>query len=337
MNTEWTADGIMRMAGAYQASCVLLAGVQLGLFTALDQGPREETALASELGCMPRPFRMLLTALDSLGLVDRQNGVVSVSDTIRALLSKHSPDYLGFIIKHHGHIMPGWLKLVQAVHTGSRTTAETTLFTQNLEEREDFLMGMFNVARLQADRIAEALDLGGRRKLADIGGGPGTYAIFFCRKNPELEAVVFDLPTSEPFARKTIDQYKLSDRVSFMPGDYLSDPLPEKQDVVWLSQVLHGENPVNAAGLVKRAAATLNPGGLICIQEFMLNDDRKGPPRAALFGLNMLVETDGGQAYTGEEITRMLTDAGAVRIRELAVVLPESCRILIGEMPQMMP
>jgi len=330
---EWTADDVMRMAGAHQASCVLLAGVQLDLFTVLDNGPREETGLAADLGCPFRSFDMLLTALEALGLVRRENGVVSIENSARALLSKNSPDYLGFIIRHHGNMMPGWQKLIQAVYTGSRTAAESVLYTQNDQDREDFLMGMYNVARQQADRIAQALDLCGRKTLLDIGGGPGTYAVFFCRANPELEAIVFDLPASEPFARKIIARYELDQRIRFAAGNYLIDPLPGGQDVAWLSQVLHGETPGNAATLVQNAAKALKSGGLLCIQEFVLDDDRKGPPRAALFGLNMLVGTDGGQVYTGEEISRMMKNAGAHNIRMLSVELPESCRIYIGDMP----
>jgi len=333
MNKEWTADDIMRMSGAYQTSCALLAGVQLDLFTVLDSGPREETGLAAQLGCPLRSFAMLLTALEALGLVRRENGVVSIGDTARAFLSKNSPDYLGFIIRHHGNIMPAWHKLIQAVHTGSRTATESALFTQNDREREDFLMAMHNVARLQADRIAQTLDLSGRKKLLDIGGGPGTYAVYFCEANPDLEAIVFDLPTSEPFARKIIASYGLDERIQFTAGHYLADPLPNGQDVAWLSQVLHGEAPDNAAALVQNAAKALAPGGLLCIQEFVLNDDRKGPPRAALFGLNMLVGTDGGQVYTGEEIKQMMENAGTRNVHELSIALSESCRIFIGDMP----
>ncbi len=333
MKREWKADEVLHMAAAYQPSCVLLAAVQIDLFTALDGGPREESALAVELGCQPRSFGMLLTALEALHLVQRQGSMVGIAESVRLLLSRRSPDYLGFIIRHHGNIMSGWHKLPLAVQSGTRTAAESTLFTSDEREREDFLMGMFNIARLQAGRIAEALDLRGRERLLDVGGGPGTYAIFFCRANPELKATIFDLPGSEPFARKTLASYGLESRIAFMPGNYLSDPLPQGQDVAWLSQILHGESPDNAAALVSYAARALKPGGLLCVQEFMLDDDRKGPPRAALFALNMLVETDGGQAYTAEEIRRMMREAGARNLRELAVELPESCRIFVGEMP----
>lgn len=333
MHKEWTAHEIIGMASGYQKSCTLLAAVQMDLFSALYEGPREESGLGKDLGCLPRPFDMLLTALDSMGLIQRKNGVVSLEDTARSLLCRQSPDYLGYIIRHFGHIMPGWFKLERAVYTGSRTVDDSPMRTSSPKEREDFLMGMFNVARLQADRIAGALDLTGRRKLLDLGGGPGTYAIYFCMKNPELGAVIFDLPSSEPFARKTIAAHNLSERISFKGGNYLTDTLPDGCDVAWLSQVLHGETPANAATLVKCAAESLVPGGLLCIQEFMLDDDKKGPERAALFGLNMLIATDGGQVYTAQEIRRLMEQAGAGNIRELAVELPSSCRILVGEMP----
>ena len=71
-------------------------------------------------------------------------------------------------------------------------------------------MGMFNLASLLAPRIAQAIDLSGCRRLLDLGGGPGTYAIHFCLANPGLSAVVYDLPTTRSFAEETIARFDLS-------------------------------------------------------------------------------------------------------------------------------
>ncbi|MDR1708425.1 MAG: SAM-dependent methyltransferase, partial [Candidatus Accumulibacter sp.] len=144
---------------------------------------------------------------------------------------------------------------------------------------------------------------------------------------------IFDLPASEPFARKIVERYGLSGRIDFAGGDFLAGPLPGGRDVAWLSQVLHGEAPADAARLVKNAAAALTPGGLLCIQEFALDDRRDGPLHAALFSLNMLVRTPAGQAYTEGEIAEMMTAAGAADIRPLEVRLPSHCRVLTGRMP----
>ncbi len=335
MRKEWTAPDILQLAGGYWPSCALMAGVQLGLFTSLAAGPRPEAALAGELGCDSRGLGMLATALVALGFLRRtEAGLAATPESLR-YLSADSPDYLGFLILHHARIISGWSRLAEAVRSGAATMENATLFTPDEKEREAFLMGMFNVAQHQAARIARSLDLSGRSRLLDVGGGPGTYAVYFCRENPDLHATVFDLPTTEPYARAVIDRFGLGGRVSFAGGNYLSDPLLPDQDVVWLSQVLHGENPDNARKLVARAAACLRPGGLVCVQEFALDDDRNGPVHPALFALSMLVETDaGGQAYTRSEISAMLRDAGASDIRELAIDLPNNCRIILGTVSQ---
>lgn len=331
MAREWTAKDILQLSGAYWSCCALQAAVVLDIFTALHDGPKEEAALAAELGCDVRAFAMLAGALAAQGFVERSDGKISASGNILMYLSQKSPEYLGFIIKHHANIMPAWTRLATAVRTGRHTAERRSIDAEDPAEREAFLMGMFNIARFQADRIASSVDLSGRERLIDVGGGPGTYAIYFCLKNPGLRATVFDLPSTRPFAEKTIERFGLSGRVDFQAGDFEKDALPGGYDVAWLSQVLHGENPEEAAALVRNAANALKPGGLLCVQEFLLDDDRSGPEHAALFSLNMLVQTQGGQAYSGKDIAEMFRQAGVNNIRKVDIELPQSCKIIVGE------
>ena len=327
---EWTAPELLRLSGSYWPCCAVQAAVQLDLFTALANGPRTEEQLAVELGCDLRALRMLVTALAALEFLDRQGGAVLASPSVLPYLAATSPEYVGFVIRHHAHIMPAWTRLAESVRSGRPGREQSPVHTENEAEREAFLMGMFNVARHQAETIVNALDLAGRSRLIDVGGGPGTYAVYFCLHNPDLRATIFDLPTSERFARGVVERYNLADRIEFVGGDFLQDELPKGQDVAWLSQVLHGEGPESAARLVKNAAACLRPGGLLGIQEFVIDNDRAGPAHSALFSLNMLVGTDGGQAYTLDEIRTMLENAGARDIRSPDLVLPPGCRVVLG-------
>lgn len=334
----WSAEDIIQLSSANWPSCVLQTAVKLDLFTALDRpsaaaAPTGLTVeeLALKLACEERALDMLITALAALGFLKRAGRLVTAAESSRRYLSRHSEDYLGFIIKHQAYILPGWVDLETAVRTGRKVRREPSSNTANEQEREAFLMGMFNVARQQADTVARALDLSGRKRLLDLGGGPGTYAVFFCRRYPDLRAVVFDLPGSEQFARQVARRYGLTERIDFIGGDFLRDELPRGFDAVWLSQVLHGEPPAEAARLVERGAKTLNPGGLLAIQEFILNDDRQGPAHSALFALNMLVGTEGGQAYSQSEIELMMGRAGARHIRRLSAALPPGCGIMVGD------
>jgi len=116
--------------------------------------------------------------------------------------------------------------------------------------------------------------------------------------------------------------------VDFAAGNYLENPVPGGFDVAWLSQILHAEGPDNAAVIVKKAVKALQPGGLIFIHEFMLNDAKDGPEHAALFSLNMLLGTKQGQAYSEKELRDILVRAGAKDIAMLDFKGPADSRIL---------
>jgi len=202
--------------------------------------------------------------------------------------------------------------------------------TDDEEARKSFLMGMFNLAMQIAPRIVGNVDLSGRRRLLDLGGGPGTYAVHFCQQNPRLSAVVYDLPTSRRFAEQTIARFGLTDRIEFKAGDYLADDVEGCFDVVWLSHILHSESPEGCAVIIRKAVAAMEPGGLILVQEFILDDGRDGPLFPALFSLNMLLGTPAGQAYSGGELISMLSAAGVRDLHRLSIELPNGAGVIAG-------
>jgi hypothetical protein len=191
-------------------------------------------------------------------------------------------------------------------------------------------MGMFNMAMGLAPRIVPAIDVSNRQHLLDLGGGPGTYAIHFCLHNDALKATVYDLPTTRPFAERTIQQFKLADRIDFMDGNYLEGPVAGRYDVAWLSHILHGEGPADCRMIIQKTVDALEPGGMIIIHEFILNNSMDGPLFPALFSLNMLLGTESGQSYSEEQIIDMLAVAGARDIRRIAIKSPNDSGIIVG-------
>jgi SAM-dependent methyltransferase len=327
--TPWTVPELLLLSGGYWATCALHAAVRLDVFSPLTDHPQTAAALAARLRTDPRGTRRLLETLAALGLVTREADNWSATPFAARHLARQSPDYLGHIIRHHHLLMDGWSRLHEAV-TGGAPVRERSSHADDEQTRESFLMGMDNLAGQMGPRLAAEVDLSGRRRLLDLGGGPGTYAIHFCRANAELTAVVCDLPTTRAFAERTIAAHGLSDRIAFAAADFNTEPLPGGFDAAWLSHVLHGESPAGAAALLRKAAAALQPGGLLLVQEFILDDSREGPLFPALFSLNMLVGTPGGQAYSGAELAAMLTAAGAGQVRRLPLELPNGAGVMAG-------
>jgi cyclopropane fatty-acyl-phospholipid synthase-like methyltransferase len=239
---------------------------------------------------------------------------------------------MGHIILHHHHLLDGWAQLDKAVCTGKKVERRSYGAS---EERESFLLGMFNLATGLAPQIAENIDLSGRKRLLDLGGGPGTYSIQFCLKNPDLRAVIFDRPTTEPIAKKVVASFNLDKRITFQAGDFTTSALPTPLfDVAWLSHILHSNSYKHCEQCIQKTADSLEPGGLLLIHDFILTAEKDGPEFPALFALNMLVGTQEGRSYSVREVTDMMAKAGLTEISHHTFRAPNDSSILSGIKPQ---
>ena len=308
MKHQWNRGELLSTSSAYWRGCALQAAVRLRIFTVLAANSLTAGEVAGAISADQIACGLLLDALTAMGLLDKSEERYANTPEARELLVADQPGYLGHIILHHHHILDGWAQLDAAVMTGKKVSRRS----YGVEiERESFLMGMFNLAMGLAPIWANEIALSGYHRFLDLGGGPGTYAIHFCAKNPQLSAVIFDRPTTEPFARSTVAQFGLSERIAFAGGDFVHDAIPHgPYDVAWLSHILHSNTHEDCFDIIAKTAAVLEPGGLLCVHEFILDNDKSGPEFPALFSLNMLLSGNGGRSYSEGEIAKMLESAG---------------------------
>ena len=96
------------------------------------------------------------------------------------------------------------------------------------------------------------------------------------------------------------------------------------------SHILHSDGPDACLRLIRKAVGALEPGGLIIVHEFILDDTLDGPVFPALFSLNMLLGTESGRAYSEAEIRSMLAAAGVRDIRRVPVKTPNDSGVISG-------
>jgi hypothetical protein len=317
---------ILGMSGAYWKSLALHAGVRLDIFTVIGDANLGGAEIARRVDGDERGVTTLLEALAALGLLDRSDAGFANAPAARTYLVRGSAKYIGFMVRHHANLVPSWNRLHEAALAGGPVRSSAS--HGDATELEDFLMGMHGNSLGTAARAAREIDLGGRRRLLDLGGGPGTWSVQFVLANPGLHATIFDLPTSEPFAERIVGAAGIKDRVSFVSGDFTEDELPGGFDVAWLSHILHGEGPSMCRAIIGKAARALEPGGLLLVHEFILDDSRTSPVFPALFSLNMLAGTAEGRSYSLSELAAMLTGAGARDVRLLPFTGPTESRVL---------
>lgn len=306
--TGLTPKTLQEMATAFQRSRPLLTAFELGLFTVLNDDARTSEETADALGTDPRATDRLMNALVALGLLEKQAGRFRNSPLAASHLVKGRPDYMGGL-GHTNHLWDTWSCLTEVVRVGHPADLPST------NDRGDdwlrpFIAAMHSRGRQSANEVVKLLDLEGVSRVLDVGGGSGVYAMAFVRARTGISAVVFDLPNVVPLTKMYVAQEGLAAEVSTVVGDYLSAPLGEGFDIVFMSAVIHSNAVDDNRLLFKKAAQALNPGGRLVVQDFLMNEERDGPLMPALFALNMLVGTPEGDTFTEHEVRSWMTEAG---------------------------
>ncbi|MFH0823151.1 MAG: methyltransferase, partial [Pseudomonadota bacterium] len=213
------------------------------------------------------------------------------------------------MILHRVRMWNTWSNLTEIVRTGVNPAAGT-LRSRPLEDLEAFIGAMQVIGRDVAVKIAGLIDLSPFRRLLDVGGGSGVYTAAFLGAAPHLTAAVFDLPEVVDITRKWLSAAGLLDRVEIVPGDFHVDDLPGGYDLVLLSAIIHSNSPEGNRDLYAKAFRSLNPGGTILIRDYVMDETRTIPPEGAVFAVNMLTATRGGNSYSFGEIRDDLEAAG---------------------------
>ena len=106
-----------------------------------------------------------------------------------------------------------------------------------------------------------------------------------------------------------IAEMGLSDRLTFAPGNFFDDPMPQA-DVITMGHILHDWDLEGKRMLLEKAYQALNPGGALIVYEAIIDDDRSKNAFGLLMSLNMLIETKGGFDYTGADCQGWMADVG---------------------------
>ena len=215
-----------------------------------------------------------LEASAALGLLDRVgDDSYKTSAMSSAFLVPGKPDYVGDLALHITNYWHTWGSLDRLIVEGRTELPFDNGFTDASTYWSDYMKGQHNRALSgQADNLVKSVDLSGRRKLLDLGGGAGSYSIALCKHNPELKARIIDRKEPLEIAARLVAESGLEDRIELVEGDFGEIELGNDSDVVLISGVALIVSEEECRALLRRAHEALAPGGVLVLQDFMRVD-----------------------------------------------------------------
>ena len=321
---------IMQLSTAYWASQTLLTANRLGVFDALADGPLTAAEAANRLHLDPRMTALFLNACVGIGLCDKDGERYANSAASAFFLASGGPAPMHNSIRFMDDLYPTWGRLEEALKTGEPVrTAATYLGTDEAQTRH-FVHSMHERALAIGRSLPDVVDLSGRRRMLDVGGGPGTFSALLTARYPGLKAEVLELTGVADVAEDLLAATGAAERVSMRRGDYHTSAFGEGYDVVLMCGMFHRESEQSCRRLVAKAQASLLPGGLLVVSDVFADAGGATPEFAALFGITMMLTAPDGGMHADADVADWLREAGFASVERRPFPPPMPHRVVTG-------
>jgi SAM-dependent methyltransferase len=292
------------------AARALSTAAMLGVFEALEEAPASPDELAQRLGLDPLGAETLLTALATLGYVERDGGRVRNSRVSSRLLVRSSPESIATFVGPQGDLHWDVLSMLPEALRDGRAYALHEERRDDRERWEAYIRGLFEISRAEQDDNAALVPVSDARQMVDVAGGHGAFAMAMCRRHPGLRATVLDLPPSVRVGEQIVAEQGLADRISFRAGDVFELGLGEDLDVVSAFNLVHHLPEERDRELCRMAREALRPAGA-----FVIGDSARPEPgepvseHGAISSL-LFYAWSHGRNFAASEIAAWLEEAG---------------------------
>ena len=314
-------DRIMEMIWGYAPPLILATAVHAKVFDSLEAGPKSVEELAQASGNSVRGLRSIMNALVGFNfLAKHSDGHYGLTPESAAYLVSGKQGYLGKFVEFSAlSMMQTWLPLPEIVRTGKPNVAinqqdSGESFFQELVEP---IFGMSYPATQVAGKALGLANANSPVKVLDIGAGSGVWGIGLAQQSPQVSVTAQDLQGVLDVTKSMVDRFQLAGRFRYLAGDFQTVDLGTGYNLATLGHILHMLSVDDCRQLLKKAAAALAPKGTVVISEFLVKDDRTGPPMGLIFAVNMLAHTENGDTYSFEQISGWLKEAGLVNTRKI--------------------
>jgi SAM-dependent methyltransferase len=305
-------DRILRMINGYWSTALIGTAVDHGVFDQLAAAPLTAAELAERAEISERGAQALLDGLVALDLVGRDGDRYANTPEAAEHLVAGTPHSLTkFAALKRGHMAS--LTDLSAIVRAGQPIATPVVEVADNPHWEALVVALAAQSVPTALLSAELLGLAdaGPISILDVGGGSGIYSRTWLEANPKAVAEQVDWAPINKIARRLLDEQGLADRFTTRDGDFHEVDLGEEShDVAVYSHIAHQESPQSNVELFGRLRRALRPGGVLVVCDYVVDDDRSGPPFALTFASEMLVKSQHGGTWRRRDYQDWLRAAG---------------------------
>ena len=173
------------------------------------RAPTRSTELADATNLLPLNVDRLVTACLAMGLLGWDGGKL-----------RNAPDAERFLVKGKEALTQGpwmnftrpdvsdWFRLTEHLRRTDEPTTLGMYADLTVDQARAYHASTYSIGMGAGKRFARQIDLSGRKRLLDLGGGSGAYSIQAVRAYPDLTAVVFDLPPVVEVTKEYLDRVR---------------------------------------------------------------------------------------------------------------------------------
>src|SRR5215813_12531197 len=298
----------------YHSAFAVKAAVELDVFTAIARSNGTVAEIAKICAASERGIRILCDCLPALGFLSKSGHSYALTPDSAMFLDSRSPAYMGKALHFlmHRDQFQNFETLTDTIRRG-KPVGNNHLAPEDpiwLEFARGMAPLMFPAAQAMAQHLQKTLNGASAPKVLDVAASHGVFGIAVALQNPKAQIYALDWANVLQVAQENARREGIADRHHLIPGSAFDADIGKGYDAVLVTNFLHHFDPPTNESLLKRFFAAMNPGARLMILEFVPNEDRVSPPPAAMFSLIMLANTDHGEAYTFNELSRMCANAG---------------------------
>ena len=333
-----SAEDVSHIAFGFMASKALFAGLHIDVFTLLAAGAKSSKQIADEADIPMNRVTTLMTALTSVGLVDRddEDEIYSNSPGAEAFLAKGAKyefgDYLRYQIDQQMYPLLGQLNEVLDGTLDPDSIDSYQHWMADPEQASIYCEAQHAGSLGPGRTLARLVDLSEADTLLDVGGGTGAMSIRLLEAYPKLISTIIDFPNVAEIGWQFIATAEMVDRIRYIPSNALVAEWPKEQGAILMSYLFSGIPGAEVSRLVDYAFDCLAAGGSFMVHDFMVENDRTGPPMAALWQLQHMAFTPEARSVTPGWLRTRLQDAGFVDIQEDEMI-PGLTRLIHARKP----